>query len=694
MSLKFNLTGKFFRAVASLVIAFATVAAFARDDGLTDYVTIPVGSYIIDPSPTTVIGGTVPYGAVYDLVTNQTIPVLWGINPTKLKDGPDFTIGVKTYRSGAFIISAEYVSAAVLARITFWRGQGVTIDGPTTVAASSIPVYDKITSLPKTVLDSDNVGLASHFFLDALIPATAYRTGLPSSLTACDDFYALPHADPTVATHTNLRPFNARGGYIWSACHAVSVLESLNDPLTAAPLDFNFLSSTGLVHYQNPGHSDGVAPYIYTTNGGDPIMQFLGDLGPATENGSEQIYLPANPGSWRPTTKVLMWDSPFPQVPSLSPGLAAKLVYGRGFGVSTNGLVMYEGGHNHDGNTAANVAAKRAFLNLWLLAGIEARPEMIVSGLSALTGSGATVNLSASVTGGTPGYSYQWSSSCGGTFSAATSASTAFTAPLVTVNTTCVVTIKVVDSCLRRNFLATTFTIMPVKLTVTKTASQASLVVGQAGQFYTINIAVASNATTAAISLADVLPTGITTSGNITATGGVLSGCPSAGATSLAGCSIAPGAAIGNIIITVPVSVGPTTVSPSINTVTATGGGDPTCPAGANCTGTVTTPISLEASVSISKTDGKSIATSGGTNNYIVTLSNQGPSPANNVILTDTIDAGLICPATNPVLCTVTSPGAVCPAPPLTFANLTAGLTIATFPSNSALQFAYTCNVN
>ena len=691
---KYIAIGKFFRAVASIAIAFNTLVAVARDDGLTDYVTVPVGSYIIDPSPTTVIGGTVPYGAVYDLVTNQTIPVLWGINPNKLKDGNDFTIGGKTYRSSAFIISAEYVSAAVLARITFWRGQGVTIDGPTTVAASSIPVYDKITSLPKTVLDSNNVGLASHFFLDALIPATAYRTGLPGSLTACDDFYALPHADPTVAAHSNLRPFNARGGFIWSACHAVSVLEGLNDPLTAAPLDFNFLSTTGLVNYQTPGHSNGDKSYIYTTNGGDPIMQFLGDLGPATENGSEQIYLPANPGSWRPTTKVLMWDSPFPDVPSLSPGLAAKLVYGRGFGVSTNGLVMYEGGHNQDGNAAANVAAKRAFLNLWLLAGIEARPEMIVSGLSALTGAGATVNLSASVTGGTPGYSYQWSSSCGGTFSAATSASTAFTAPLVTVNTTCVVTIKVVDSCLRRNFLATTFTIVPVKLTVTKTASQASLVVGQAGQFYTINIAVASNATTAAISLADVLPTGITTSGNITATGGVLSGCPSAGATSLAGCSIAPGAAIGNIVITVPVSVGPTTVSPSINTVAATGGGDPTCPAGANCTGTVTTPISLEASVSISKTDGKSIATSGGTNNYIVTLSNQGPSPANNVILTDTIDAGLICPATNPVLCTVTSPGAVCPVPPLTFANLTAGLTIATFPSNSALQFAYTCNVN
>jgi Domain of unknown function DUF11 len=796
---KSNIPLNIIKNLVIFAIMFASLGAAARDDGLTDYVTVPVGSYIIDPSPTTVIGGTRPYGAVYDLVTNQTIPVFWGINPTKLKDGNDFTISGITYRSGAFIISAEYVTPAVLARITFWRGQGVTINGPITAAASNIPIYDKITSLPKTVLDSDNLGLSSHFFIDASIPATAYRTGLPSSLTACDDFYAMPHADPTVATHTNLRPFNARGGYIWAGCHAVSVLESLNDPLTVAPLDFNFLSSTGLVHYQNPGHSDGVAPYIYTTNGGDPIMQFLGDLGPATENGSEQIYLPANPGSWRPTTKVLMWDDPFPQVPSLSPGLAAKLVYGRGFGVSTNGLVMYEGGHNHDGNTAANVAAKRAFLNLWLLAGIESRPELVVSGLSAPIVAGTTVNLSANVTGGTPGYSYQWSSSCGGTFSASTSSSTTFAAPLLAVGTSCVVTINVVDSCSRRNFLATTFTVNPVppKLTITKTASQAPLVVGQTGQFYTINIAVANNVTTAAITLADVLPTGIATSGNITATGGILSGCPGAGATSLAGCSIASGAAVGNIVIIVPVTVSLSAIDGSINSVTATGGGDPLCTGVAPaCTGSVTSPIKsttvtlrkvwLDASINdavtvsatglanllsvadtandidasaaqvvlagnvltlselitagvstnyvstlactgtagltgstltvgaadmsivctytnknilvaltITKTDSKAETISGGNNDYVLSVSNAGPAAADGSVVTDVPGVGITCPASNTVTCTTTGVGgAVCPAGSLTFANLTTGIPLATFPANSGFSFAYTCNVN
>ncbi|MEO6291396.1 MAG: hypothetical protein ABIO88_02105 [Burkholderiaceae bacterium] len=131
----------------------------------------------------------------------------------------------------------------------------------------------------------------------------------------------------------------------------------------------------------------------------------------------------------------------------------------------------------------------------------------------------------------------------------------------------------------------------PPALTVTKTASQTPLVVGQSGQSYSITIAVANGPTTAAITLADTLPSGITTSGAITASGGTLSGCPAAGASSLAGCSIASGAVTGNIVITVPVTVAASAANPSANTATVTGGGDPSCPAGANCTSTVSTPV-------------------------------------------------------------------------------------------------------
>jgi uncharacterized repeat protein (TIGR01451 family) len=103
---------------------------------------------------------------------------------------------------------------------------------------------------------------------------------------------------------------------------------------------------------------------------------------------------------------------------------------------------------------------------------------------------------------------------------------------------------------------------------------------------------------------------------------------------------------------------------------------------------------SIAVALTITKTDSKTVATSGGTNNYVVTVSNAGPAAADGVVVTDVVGAGLTCPATNPVTCSVTSGAAVCPAGALTFANLTAGITIATFPNASALQFAYTCNVN
>jgi uncharacterized repeat protein (TIGR01451 family) len=112
----------------------------------------------------------------------------------------------------------------------------------------------------------------------------------------------------------------------------------------------------------------------------------------------------------------------------------------------------------------------------------------------------------------------------------------------------------------------------------------------------------------------------------------------------------------------------------------------------ATLTVTATAP---EATLVITKTDNKTITSSGGTNAYVVTLTNQGPSPASNVILTDVVGAGLTCPPANPVVCTVLIAGALCPAGPLNIGNLTgAGITIATLPANGSLQFAYTCNVN
>jgi uncharacterized repeat protein (TIGR01451 family) len=140
---------------------------------------------------------------------------------------------------------------------------------------------------------------------------------------------------------------------------------------------------------------------------------------------------------------------------------------------------------------------------------------------------------------------------------------------------------------------------------------------------------------------------------------------------------------------TVP-ATGTCTVNYQVCTATATGTPLEPCDQAA-LTVTATAP---QASLVITKTDSKAVTSSGGTNNYVVTLTNQGPSPASGVIVTDVVGAGLTCPAANAVTCSVTGAGAVCPAGPLTIASLTAGVAVATLPSTGALQFAYTCNVN
>jgi hypothetical protein len=104
---------------------------------------------------------------------------------------------------------------------------------------------------------------------------------------------------------------------------------------------------------------------------------------------------------------------------------------------------------------------------------------------------------------------------------------------------------------------------------------------------------------------------------------------------------------------------------------------------------------SIAIALTITKTDSKTEAISGGINDYVILVSNAGPAAADGSVVTDEPGAGITCPATNTVICTVTGTGgAVCPTGPLTFANLTTGINLATFPANSGFSFAYACNVN
>ncbi len=424
------------------------------------------GAYIINMGePQTEATGLKPYGLVYQLIVNEHIPIRWAINPDKQKDAEDFSINSTPYKGGSFIIPVEYLSADIIDIINTWRGYGVEVDGP--IASSfTAPIYSELTSWPRAILDEDNGHIVANYYITAGIPSSSYvLAGNPTDLSGCSDIYVLPHADPhewPTSYGQALYDFVVNDkGYLWAACHAVSSLETLVDFTGDGNPDCNFLSDTQLQLWDNnhyPGyaeHTDGTPPYTYNNlYSGDPIMQFMGDLDAATQEGSEQIYIPMIGMSWRSSTKNAVYDPDHSD--DNSRGYASVLAYGHAFGNPNYGMIMYEAGHQHDKNShPANIAAQRAFFNFILMAGTEKQitssstvPNNIISG--------ATINVSASGSNGTPDYTYAWTSTCeGGSFDNPENASTTYTAPIVSEPTTCVITVEITDNCERFSFSST-----------------------------------------------------------------------------------------------------------------------------------------------------------------------------------------------------------------------------------------------
>ena len=227
--------------------------------------TIPAGSFIINMgiASQTVNNALRPYGMVYDLTANYQVPVRWVINPSKAKDGIDFTFNGVDYRGGTFIIPAGFRTAAVNARIAFWQGQGVV--GVTTNAPVTVPVYAVIGAKVRWTLDAKNGKLAQPYFSLASIPASAYGFKNPQTLNQCDDIYIMPHAEPQFNTHSNLVTWNeVHKGWIWVGCKAGSETENNVG---------KFLSENGMVNSKN--HPDLVGGVTYAFPA-DPVMQFLG----------------------------------------------------------------------------------------------------------------------------------------------------------------------------------------------------------------------------------------------------------------------------------------------------------------------------------------------------------------------------------------------------------------------------------
>jgi hypothetical protein len=437
--------------------------------------TVPAGSFIINMgiTPQTFANGLKPYGMIYDLMMNYNVPVIWSINPSKAKDGNDFVYNNIDYKGGPFIISAPYISADVASRITYWQGQGV--QGLYTTSQTVIPVYDTLTTFPLLIIDSlsGNQGIIMTYFSNASIPSSAYSIGKPASLTACHDMWVNPHGDPVWATHSYLFNFvTVQKSYIWSQCHAVSMMEGCFNPFVPSQ-QLNYLTSNGLKCWKSSGcgalitetHAkSATTPFTHFYHS-EPVMQFMGSMAGATTDGSEQWYQPVSAGTgWRTTSKRGVTTAT-----GTSPKEGTVLVYGPAYGNPANGWVMYEGGHNlnESGTIPEKVAAQRAFFNFCLLAG-KAKTVFFTSyNIPTSFQASQALPVSVNVTSGTPSYTYQWTSSVpGGYFGNPNAASTFYMTPPVMSTTYGVLTCLVVDQCGRRNFVSVPIVINPSPLPV------------------------------------------------------------------------------------------------------------------------------------------------------------------------------------------------------------------------------------
>lgn len=434
--------------------------------------TISTGSFIVNMgvTPQTFANGLKPYGMIYELTNTYNVPVKWIINPAKAKDGNDFWHNSVAYKGGAFVIPAEYITPTVISRINYWKSIGV--QGTFSVSSMSLPVYMDITSFPLVMIDtlSLNDSIIAKYYTNAGIPSSAFSKGSPNQVNSCHDMWVNPHGDPAWSTHNYLYDFvTVQKSFIWMQCHAVSMMESCRNPV--APFtQLNYLTTNGLQCYQS-GKCGAIAE-VHTKNlpgsyayyyPSDPVMQFLGGVTSVASGGSERWFIPTTTGGWRSTTRRLITTGT-----TTTPREGVLMVYGPAYGDTTNGWVMYMGGHDmNSGTTAEMVAAQRSYFNFLLIAGKNKAPQ-ISSDVAGVINANATDTFSVSITGGSAPYNYTWTSSMGGTFSDPSGATTAYSAPHTIVplqtNVTCVVT----DACGRKTFFSQMITInaspLPISL--------------------------------------------------------------------------------------------------------------------------------------------------------------------------------------------------------------------------------------
>ncbi|MEP6485066.1 MAG: hypothetical protein ABJB01_11505 [Rudaea sp.] len=193
------------------------------------------------------------------------------------------------------------------------------------------------------------------------------------------------------------------------------------------------------------------------------------------------------------------------------------------------------------------------------------------------------------------------------------------------------------------------------QLTLVKTASASSFVVGVLAS-YTLQVTnTGAAATTAAATITDNVPSNLTI-------GTLPSGCTGSG--QQVTCTIASGLAA-NATLSFIVPVTPTNAADGtalVNTATVSGGGDPTCPSAAHCTSTVTTPVGAP-QLTIVKTASTAQFAVGVAASYTLQVTNSGAATTTSVAsVVDNIPADLTI-GTLPASCTANGQQITCTIP-------------------------------
>jgi uncharacterized repeat protein (TIGR01451 family) len=175
------------------------------------------------------------------------------------------------------------------------------------------------------------------------------------------------------------------------------------------------------------------------------------------------------------------------------------------------------------------------------------------------------------------------------------------------------------------------------QLSIMKTATPGAFAVGQGGTYSILVSNTGTTSTAGAITINDPLPGGITTTATPSGTGWDCSASTATNISCTTPAVLLPG---GNApVINAPITVAVSTVSPAVNTATAQGGGDATCPAAGHCQSTISTPVDA-ALINVTKSLSGTLVV-GVPTSYVITATNNGQASTLAGTITDTIPAGL-----------------------------------------------------